>query len=233
MSTNQFPRDLADAVSSVLKTKASRRIKPELLTELFEAMYFASLKTEESQPIAFHAVYIDPKDPDPAPPERIVKDRWSYVKLSKPIRATISNLIKIAKASDSRTSSLAIFPDSNGRLAVWGFIDQGNRYHDFVNHDLDSAPERPGIFQASVMGIGHLVAYSGLWKIAELRNNRVLREFITANKRSKQPCKKFGERFGIASLRRIKRFRGQLLHRLAPRLLLVRERRKSPVSPAF
>jgi hypothetical protein len=47
-------------------------------------------------------------------------------------------------------------------MGVLGFIDQGNRYHDFVNHDLDSAPERPGIFQASVIVIGHLVAYSGL-----------------------------------------------------------------------
>jgi hypothetical protein len=48
-------------------------------------------------------------------------------------------------------------------------VDQGNRYYDFLNYDSESGPERPGLFQASILGIGYLVAYLGYERIAELR----------------------------------------------------------------
>lgn len=137
-------------------------------------MYFVSLKTEESQPITLHVVYLDPDNPDPNPPSRIVKDRWSCVRLANPIPLTIPNLVKIARASDPRTSSFAVHCDANERLSVWGLIDQGNRYHDFVSYDSQTGPERPGVFQVSLVGTGHLVVYAGYEKIAELRINALL-----------------------------------------------------------
>jgi hypothetical protein len=162
MPANQFPKDFADAVCSELRKRASLCPQREIVVDLFESMYFASLKTEESQPIIFHIVYLDSHNPDQDPPERIVKDRWSYVQLAKLIPVTTPNLIKIAKASDPRTSSLAVYPDRHGRLSIWGLIDQGNRYHDFVNYEDESGPERPWVFQASIVGLGHLVAYGKL-----------------------------------------------------------------------
>jgi hypothetical protein len=166
MSTNKLPKDFAQVVCSELEKRISNCPKVDILSDLFELMYFASLKTEEQQSITFHVVYLDPENPDPNPPKRIVKDRWSYVKFSEPIAVTIPNLIKIAKASDPRTSSLAIHSDTKGKLFIWGLIDQGNQFHSFVNHDAEIGPERPGIFQASIVGIGHLIAYKRYWKIA-------------------------------------------------------------------
>jgi hypothetical protein len=123
MPANQFPQDFADAVCAELRERTSFCPQRKILVDLFESMYFASLKTEESQPIVFHIAYLDPDNPDPDPPERMVKDRWSTVKLAKPIPVTIPNLSKIAKASDPRTSSLAVFPNRHGRLSIWGLID--------------------------------------------------------------------------------------------------------------
>jgi len=54
-------------------------------------------------------------------------------------------------------------------------IDQGNSYHDYVNFDSESGPEKPGLFQASIVGIGHLVAYIGYEKVAELKQNNLVR----------------------------------------------------------
>lgn len=178
MNLNKFPKDLAAAVHDQLTRKKIVPPDIEVLIELFESMYFASLKTEESQPIVFHIVYLDPNKPDPDPPQIIVGDRWNYVPLNESIPATIPNLIKIAKASDPRTSSLAIYPKDDGKLFIWGLIDQGNRYHDFVNYDSESGPERPGIFQASIAGIGHLITYMGLWKIAELKANSLTKNAL-------------------------------------------------------
>lgn len=173
MANSMSPRDLAESLCSEL---ARRKIDPpsdEVVTELFETMYFASLKTEESQPITFHVVFLDPQNPDPRPPRRIVEDRWSYVAFDTPIEVNVQNLVKVAKASDPRSSSFAIYCDSRGKLFLWGLIDQQNSYHKFINHDSDRGPERPGVFQASISGIGHLVAYIKYEKVAELKINAI------------------------------------------------------------
>lgn len=57
-------------------------------------------------------------------------------------------------------------------------IDQGNSYHDYVNFDSEKGPDRPGLFQASVTGIGHLVAYIGYEKVAELKLNLLVSSSI-------------------------------------------------------
>ncbi len=177
-SQSHSPKNLALAVHSEL---LNRNISPpplEALIELFESMYFASLKTEESRPVLFHVAYVDPQKPDPNPPKTLVHDRWSCVRLSPPIALGSTNFVKIAPASDPRTSSFAVYHDTNGHLTVWGLIDQGNSYHDYVNFDSESGPERPGVFQASITGIGHLVAYIGYQKVAELKLNKLVRTAI-------------------------------------------------------
>jgi len=169
------PRDLALAVHSELVNRKTSPPPLEVLVELFESMYFASLKTEESKPVLFHVAYVDPQRPDPSPPKTLVHNRWSCVRLSPPIPMSSANFVKIAPASDPRTSSFAVFQGADGHLTVWGLIDQGNSYHDYVNFDSESGPEKPGLFQASIVGIGHLVAYIGYEKVAELKQNNLVR----------------------------------------------------------
>ncbi|MGC2311637.1 MAG: putative sensor domain DACNV-containing protein, partial [Candidatus Acidiferrales bacterium] len=173
-----FPKDLASAVYSELLRRNTNPPTLDVLIELFESMYFASLKTEESKPVLFHVAYVDPEKSDPTPPKTLVHDRWKCVRLTPPIPLSSANLVKIAPASDPRTSSFAVNHDANGRLTVWGLIDQGNSYHDYVNFDSESRPDRPGLFQASITGVGHLVAYVGYDKIAELKLNNLVRSAI-------------------------------------------------------
>jgi hypothetical protein len=58
-----WPKDLALVVHSELLRRGSFPPPPEVLVELFESMYFASLKTEESQPVLFHVAYVDSLSP--------------------------------------------------------------------------------------------------------------------------------------------------------------------------
>lgn len=171
------PRDLAEVVYNELSSQKLSSPKIETLISLFESMYVASLRTEESKPIAFHIVYLDPDNPDPRPPNLPRSDRWSCMQLAQPIAIRDKSFLKIAGASDPRTSSFAVYETKEGLLA-WGLIDQGNRYHDYVNFDSDSGPERPGLFQASITGVGHIEAYIGYKKIAELRINSLVRSAV-------------------------------------------------------
>ena len=178
MEPVKYPEDIANAVVSEIKKRTAECPSEYILIELFETMYFASIRTEETEPILFNIVYLDMKNPDPDPPERIVRDRWGYVKFSKPIKFNIPNIIKLAKASDPRSSSFAIYHNGNDELIIWGLIDQGNRYHDYVNYESEEEPERPGVFQASLEGPGFLVAYIRYQKIAELRINNLIKKTI-------------------------------------------------------
>ena len=48
---NSFPVDLAHAVFKELKRHGTTDVDIDTLTDLFETLYFASLETEELQPI--------------------------------------------------------------------------------------------------------------------------------------------------------------------------------------
>ena len=181
MAQNKHPNDLAEAVYADLQGRGLPCPPAHLLTDLFETLYFASLRTEEGQPITVEVVYIDPDDPDPDPPLRIVEDRWTCVRLAAPIAFTVSDLVKLAKASDPRTSSLAVYHGPEDQLFIWGLIDQGTSYHEFVNHNSPrTGPPRPGIFQVSVIGVGHLAVFRTFEKIEELNINAILPRTLDA-----------------------------------------------------
>jgi len=131
------------------------------------------MATEEGQKITFDVTWIDPDNPDPNPPGRIVSDRWTTVPFSSKIRATARSLMKAARATDPRTSSFAVYGSEAEQVFIWGMVDQGNRAYDFARFDSESGPDRPGLFQASAIGIGHLTVSIGYEPIAELRIDRL------------------------------------------------------------
>lgn len=171
---NRTPADLASTVCGVMNRRKLVAPPEQVVVHLFEALYYTSLKTEEGQPVRCYVVYLDPKNPDPKPPKRITQDRWSYIPFDKPIPLTADNLAKIAEASDPRSSSFAVYADADLRLFIWGIVDQGNSYYDFANRESDRGAARPGVFQASITGVGRVVAYMGYEIIAELNVNRIV-----------------------------------------------------------
>jgi hypothetical protein len=165
--------DLARTVAQGLP----ERLRPstKVLTELFEVVYFASHATEEGHPILCQVTFLDPRSPDPKPPERIRRGRWQYIALNEPIRLTQLSLVKAARATDPRASSFVVYPDRYGRLYIWGLVDQGTMNNDFLNYDSDTGQDRAGVFLTSIEGIGHLSVFRQFTKIAELANGRISR----------------------------------------------------------
>lgn len=175
--------DSITRMASALHREVARHHKdaPQeaVIAELLETLFLVSLETEEGEPITLHIAYLDPAKPDPSPPPHPPPNRWSCVKLVNRVPLTVPALAKLAKASDPRTSSFAVFASSDS-LFVWGLIDQGNHYHEFVNFNTDTGPERPGWFQVSVSGLGRLNASIGYVTVAEVRVNSVLTQSVDA-----------------------------------------------------
>jgi hypothetical protein len=175
---NKTPRNLAECVCAELRKRHVRIPDERIIIDLFETMYYSSLRTEESEPVTFHMVFMNPAQPEPRTPKYRVRDRWSYVPFAHPVLFSVPNLVKIAKSSELRTSSFVVWPDKEHALYIWGLVDQQNLFHKFLNRSADVKPDRPGLFQASVEGIGIIVVYMRYEKVAELRINDLIRNSL-------------------------------------------------------
>jgi hypothetical protein len=168
---NSGPKDLAASVVARLKLTATPL---DQFVELFECIYYASLRTEEARQVSVSVTYIDPSNPDPSPPPRIRHGTWSFTPFSEPIKLTVPNLTKLAAGADHRSSSIAVYPDKAGRLRIWGLIDQQNRSFEFSRHDTDSGPRQPGYFQAVGLSPGHVRVIHDYQNIAELKVSKLV-----------------------------------------------------------
>jgi len=174
------PEDLAKYVFRKLNGAKIPYPNPPLavLNKLFEYLFYTSMKTEEGNLLRVTVTLIDPKYPDPSPPMMIVADRWRFVEFEKPIPFTIEALVKLSKAADPWSSSLAVYYDSKMNLDIWGLIDQSVHYQSFLNYEAETGSEQPGIFQASITGIGSIVVLFDYELLATLKQNKLVTKYI-------------------------------------------------------
>jgi hypothetical protein len=169
----KYPEDLARIVYDYFTDKDMEKPPVIVLKNLFEVMYFSSLKTEESDSIRCAITYLNPDNPDPEPPKRIVKDRWSFIRFEEAIDFSIPNLVKLSKAADPKASSLAVYY-KNEKLIIWGMIDQEHNYYNYILNESDTGPERPGVFQAAINDLGDISVFKGYTMIANYKQNLIL-----------------------------------------------------------
>ncbi|HIJ94896.1 MAG TPA: hypothetical protein HPP94_04000 [Desulfuromonadales bacterium] len=132
-------------------------------------MYHASISREESEFISFHMVFFNPDTPAVLSPVTSVRDPWQFIPLEHPEEMTLPNISKLALCSHPRSSALAVYPNADGTLFIWGLIDQLNRYEDFIRLENSTAPHRPGLFEARIVGPGHILVSIEYKQIAELK----------------------------------------------------------------
>ncbi len=179
------PQDLAKLVQKKLLGAKTKVVLPSetVLVKFFKTMFYASLKTEESQFVRVTVTYIDRNNPDPTPTEIINDhDRWNWIPFKENISFTIRNLVKLSKASDPWSSSLAVYIDGNSDLIIWGMIDQAIHYQSFLNYENESRPEKPGLFQTTIAGIGNLVVMFDYELIANLKQDKLISNYINVFK---------------------------------------------------
>jgi hypothetical protein len=148
-----------------------------VLTTLFETLYFASLKTDEGRPCRFTINYIDPRDDAIEAPRDSTADCWTSVRFEQPLPFDVRTLSKLADAVDPSVSSLAVFADEGGRLLVWGLVDQEIRYADYAALDSGTIPRRPGLFQATIKGVGNVSVYHDYSLIGSLEHDTLVAQY--------------------------------------------------------
>ncbi len=170
-----FPLDLAHHVHAQLRQRKDNAPPIKVLTRLFETMYFASLRREETQPISCRIAFINRKRPDPDPPQRVVPDRWQLFPHAADLPLTVRILAKLSNAVDPWGSTLAVDTDSSGKLRIWGLIDQSVHYSTYVVKEASSAPEMPGLFQALIQGAGEIAVYKSHILLGSLKQDTLVK----------------------------------------------------------
>ncbi len=169
MVTISHPNDLAREVLRAINSRDFIAPPRQTVNKLFQLMYHASISREESEYISFHMVLFNPSNPMPDRRDQFEADSWHFFPLAVPEEMSLANISKLALASHPRSSALAIYPDKKGKLIIWGLIDQLNRYEDFIRLENSSAPQRPGLFEARIVGPGHILVTIGYDQVCELK----------------------------------------------------------------
>ena len=174
MPTNPILR-LAEAVDRRLKQSAAKSPGIRRLTKLFETIHFTSLKTEEGKPLQLRIALVNPSNPDPDRPRDVRPDRWTITRLKARIPLTVPNLIKLSKAADPWSSTLAVFYDSNNEFFVWGMIDQTVHFNIMLVRETEFGGfSPPGSFQIAATGTADLSVYRGFDFVARLQQDQLL-----------------------------------------------------------
>jgi hypothetical protein len=163
------PSDLAKEVLLAINRRDIIAPAAKTVIKLFQLMYHASISREESEFISFHMVFFNPETPAAHHSDAYVRDTWQFIPLTCPEEMNLPNISKLAPASHPRSSALAVYPNSEGTLFIWGLIDQLNRYEDFIRLENSTAPHRPGLFEARIVGPGNILVTIGYEHIAELK----------------------------------------------------------------
>jgi hypothetical protein len=116
----QNPTDkLATIIHSRLTALSS--LPPDLvvLKELIKVAYLATLKTEEGRFVRGSVTFADPAAPQVLPP-RVRADYPDFHPFRTPQPLTVGRLVKLSRAVDKWSASIAIFGTTRSNLVAWG-----------------------------------------------------------------------------------------------------------------
>ena len=175
------PVDLAEYIFNYFKDDDDIDEFPsiDVLEELFDCLFYTSLRSEEGQLINLVVTFYNPNS---LPLKRKANPKSPYHSLffpfEKPIRLEVGSLTKLGKAADPWSSSITISYDRENRLWMHGMIDQAIHLQNYLNLEDDLRPDQPGLFQVSITGIGSLRVMTGLALIATLKQESLITKHL-------------------------------------------------------
>lgn len=177
MAKHYTADDLAEYVFRELSGSKMKTSKPpeNVLRELFNTLYYASLQTEEGQFIRVTITLIDHMAIAKFNEDKDNYDKWQFYPLIPELEFTTKNLVKLSKATDPWSSSLAVYYDDENKLYIYDMIDQSIHYQRFLKYEREDKPAHPGILQTMINGIGILNVMLDYQALATLNQDSLVK----------------------------------------------------------
>jgi hypothetical protein len=145
-----------------------------VLGYLLQTAYLASLHTEEGRFSRPSITFSDPKTPELNPPLLRRADYPSFFKFANRIPLTVESLVKLSRAVDHWSASIAVYGKRGLDVSAWGVVDQLVQTNVKLNQEGQSGFDNPGILTINVDGVGSISTYHGTVFLGALRGHRLL-----------------------------------------------------------
>jgi hypothetical protein len=188
-STGNYIQQLAQTVLKKLRSRSDVYTpalpKLPILTELLNTLYAVSLKTEEAQNIRCSVALMHPLfwfDEGCTSSRRLARRRATGMALPKlihfgrPMLLDKETLKKLALASDPLGAVVCAGINEDGRLVIFGLIDQILHYNRFLQRQIKRAAQIPGEILCAIEDIGRVSVYRRGQFIAGVAQTTLIRQ---------------------------------------------------------
>jgi hypothetical protein len=166
---------LVGTVSARLRSFGLRAPSARILRSLLSAVYLATLRTEESRFVGGSVTYADPTAPNISPPRLRRADYPGFTKFRNRVPLTTGSLLKLARAIDKWSGSIAVWATVGEGLFVWGVLDQMVETNIRLHREGRKGFAHPGLIIVTMDGIGQLSVYHGDCLLGRLRAQEVVK----------------------------------------------------------
>ena len=128
---------------------------------LLELAYLGTLRSEEGRFVKGSLTFASPKQPDVSPPLLRRADYPAFTKFETPEILTVQTLVKLARAIDRWSGSIAVYATPQNEIIAWGVVDQLVQQNVLLHRESDSGFSNPGLLTITMDGIGDISAYHG------------------------------------------------------------------------
>jgi hypothetical protein len=178
------PEILAEYISDKLNLNSTLSSVPKtVLVDLFNCLFYASLHSEEGQMIRATFTLFSHKDSDLKNNPSQNLDKWNLYPFEEPLPFLIPIVVKLAKAADPWSTSIAVNYDDKGKLWIYGMIDQAIHSLSYLNFEKETRPDRPGLFETTIAGIGSLSVMKKFDLLATLKQEKLVSNYKDILKR--------------------------------------------------
>jgi hypothetical protein len=141
---------------------------------MINMVYLASLRTEEARFVRGSLCFANPCQPDLDPPIVRRADYPGYTAFGKLIPLNVESLVKLSRAVDKWSGSIAVYCTPKADLYAWGIVDQMIHVNVRMNREGTHGFANPGIFNIEMDGVGALSVYSDRLFFGALRQDQLI-----------------------------------------------------------
>jgi hypothetical protein len=133
----------------------------QVIGALLEMVYLGTLRSEEGRFVKGSLTFADPKRPDVDPPFLQRADYPSFTKFDSAETLSVQSLVKLARAIDRWSGSIAVYTNRQGEIAAWGIVDQLVQQNVRWHRESEGGFENPGLLTVTMDGVGDISVYHG------------------------------------------------------------------------
>lgn len=150
---------LSRNVCSKLRTLGFSSPRAPVMTALLNAAFLASLKTEEGRYPCGSLTFSDPGKPETDPPPCRRADYPSFTPLGHGTPLQTAALVKLFRAVNRWSGSLAVYGTHRSRITIGGIVDQLVQHNIRLNREAPSGFAGPGIVTVNIEGVADISVY--------------------------------------------------------------------------